>query len=265
LDALKLRTSSKSAGTFTDWNICRREPLPGNCVKIELPSSNAPESKNSKMTFTLARAPNDDCAGSCPTWIIASGLISSETPERLRTLTKALGKSRYVILLDSQGGELGPAIELSRIIRWSGYDTMIASTAEAECKKADNTCLDIRKAGLAPGVLQENVQAQCHDACLIAFLGGNERILPRSTKLSFALNASQYSALRGWLPALFTDMGATDSLTGEILALRINQRLPLSIDQARAFNLATWVWDDLSSAFGPGACDRQMAKTLCRP
>jgi hypothetical protein len=32
LDALKLRTSSKSAATLTDWNICGQEPMMQNCV-----------------------------------------------------------------------------------------------------------------------------------------------------------------------------------------------------------------------------------------
>lgn len=92
-------------------------------------------------------------------WTVAQGKITSETPQRFKNYIEKRGRLAPLIF-DSTGGDVVAAMELARLIRAAGMDTMIGKSEPYD----ENWFTPIEG-------------GECLGACAIAFLGGEERII----------------------------------------------------------------------------------------
>ncbi|MBD9538960.1 hypothetical protein IB276_05830 [Ensifer sp. ENS04] len=69
------------------------------------------------MIFQIVRSSSLECEPTCPEWILAAGSIEPDTPASFRKLLKTLGSRRLPIVIASNGGDRGSALEVGRIIR----------------------------------------------------------------------------------------------------------------------------------------------------
>lgn len=110
-----------------------------------------------------------------PNWIIAEGLITSDTPQNFISFLqdnniikddKAL--AHKIIVLHSNGGDKLAAMALGQDIRRLGFDTSIAATVKNDAAIASES---------TPDAALKLTHGVCKDACFLAFLGGNSRSL----------------------------------------------------------------------------------------
>lgn len=120
------------------------------------------KANSSSMTFELV-GNGGNCAG-CE-WVKAEGIITKETLASFREFNPA---SYLVIVLSSQGGELGAGLELGRLFRSAGVATSIGRS------ERDNF-----------GNFEINDNAECNSACAYAFLGGASRKIDANASLGF--------------------------------------------------------------------------------
>jgi hypothetical protein len=189
LDALKLRTSSKSAGTFTDWNICRQEPVMQNCIKSDAPSQHAKQlaalqaSLNVQgirpgdpdMTFTLVRYFGHSCEPACPEWIAAKGVVRPQTPKVFAAFLKQFGSQQRNLVIESPGGDLDATIAFGKLIREHGLSVAAAVTTYMGCQPADKKCKPKGPKGVYKGMLLADFRG-CSGACVLALAAGKQRL-----------------------------------------------------------------------------------------
>lgn len=144
-------------------------PLP---VSSQVPEPNFWPDLSRPMKFNIAGTLGN--CNSC-TWISAQGMITKETPLEFREFLER-NKDSFEgtnVHLNSLGGELGPAIQLGRIIRETGYGTVVAETAGRTGKNNAQFLIDD---------FLDSDDPVCASACVFAFVGGSNRA------------ASQYSS-----------------------------------------------------------------------
>ena len=113
-------------------------------------------------------------------WVKAEGEITEETPAKFTKFLEQSGGGP--IMLHSTGGSFSAAMELARLIRAAGRDTMVGTSDPYY-----GDWYEPKEGGV------------CTDACAIAFLGGTQRLVGLKTfnyefsgRLSFdRLNASE--------------------------------------------------------------------------
>lgn len=189
LDVLKLRTSSKSAATLTDWIICRREPVAQNCAKGDAPTYNSnqlatlqaslsvqgikPEDQD--MTFTLVRYFGRSCEPACPEWIAARGVMRPQTPKVFAAFLKQFGSQQRNLVIESPGGDLDATIAFGKLIRKHGISVAAAVTVYFGCQPADTGCKPGGPQGGYRGMLLGDYRA-CSGACVLALAAGKQRL-----------------------------------------------------------------------------------------
>tara|TARA_R110002049_G_scaffold95022_1_gene233576 strand:+ start:1652 stop:2788 length:1137 start_codon:yes stop_codon:yes gene_type:complete len=97
-----------------------------------------------------------NCYHGCA-WAIAEGAITEETPAKFAEFVEQGGTGP--IMLNSTGGNVPSAMELARLIRAAGMETMIGTSAPYY----DNW-------------YEPKEGGACTNACAIAFLGGTQRL-----------------------------------------------------------------------------------------
>ena len=189
LDALKLRTSSKSAATLTDWNICKPEPAQ-NCVKSDAPSQHSKQlatlqasmevqgikPDDPDMTFTLVRYFEPSCEPVCPEWITAKGVIRSQTPNVFAAFLKQFGSQQRNLVIESPGGELDATIAFGKLIRTNGLSVATALTMYIGCQPTDKKCKPEDPKGFYRGRLLGE-HSPCSGACVLALAAGKQRLV----------------------------------------------------------------------------------------
>jgi hypothetical protein len=189
LDALKLRTSSKNAGTLTDWNICRRQPPMRNCVKGDASSQNSKQlaalqasldvqeikPDDPDMTFTLVRYFGRSCEPACPEWIAAKGVMRPQTPKVFAAFLKQFGSQQRNMVIESPGGDLDATIAFGKLIREHGLSVAAAVTRYFGCQPLDKKCEPKDAKGVFKGMLLSDYRA-CSGACVLALAAGKQRL-----------------------------------------------------------------------------------------
>lgn len=107
-----------------------------------------------------------NAAESCA--IIASGVITKQTPNKFREYIKSGFGDGQVVLLHSKGGNLAGGVELGRAIREFGLMTEIGDGVSPKDQFWE-----------WPGA------GVCESACAYAFMGGRRRIFDNEDKLGF--------------------------------------------------------------------------------
>jgi hypothetical protein len=212
LDALKLRTSSKSAATLTDWNICKPEPAQ-NCVKSDAPSQHSKQlaalqaslevqgikPEDPDMTFTLVRYFGRSCEPSCPEWIAAKGVMRPQTPEVFAAFLKQFGSQQRNLVIESPGGDLDATIAFGKLIRGHGLSVAAAVTTYMGCQPADKKCKSKGEKGAYKGMVLADIRS-CSGTCVLALAAGKQRLV---------------ASLRAPTPAAFAS--ATSSQPAEVI------------------------------------------------
>ncbi|UWQ74418.1 hypothetical protein [Leisingera sp. M658] len=143
------------------------------------------------MTFKSV-SNGGNCYHGCA-WTVAEGEITAETPVKFTEFVEK-GEA-WPIMFNSTGGNVPAAMELARLIRDAGIETMVGTSAPYY----DNW-YEPKEGGI------------CTDACAIAFLGGTQRLAGLKTfNYEFAGQLS-FDRLNG---AEILDSIAETNLTGE--------------------------------------------------
>lgn len=126
----------------------------------------------SEMAFAVTQLGSDAggiCGRGCVEVISAKGEIDGDTADRfLSFLSNHLQEQdlRPVILLDSPGGTVVGAMKLGTVFRKIGAEVVVGESIRVP---------GTDRMGLASG--------QCMSACVYAFFGGKQRVVPTSSQL----------------------------------------------------------------------------------
>ena len=119
------------------------------------------------MTFLSIAASRADCPRGCEAAVLATGRITSQTPQAFARFLEGRDApgSPVLVYLNSPGGGVLASMELGRSFRQIGATVSVARMAEAE---------DGRMAV---------VGGRCLSACVYALLGGRKRIVPPASQV----------------------------------------------------------------------------------
>lgn len=187
------------------------------------------------MTFALAGS-GGNCNG-CE-WISAIGVIEEDTPAKFQKFISEFSY-RPAIYLHSPGGNLMAGLELGRLIRANGFDTVISNTIPVDD-------------------LETSVPGVCASACAYAFFGGVNRQLERDSRLGFhqfyrqastveasgddtveKLGISPDQFISGLLIAYAVEMGVDARILTVASTTGSNEIATLSEEELEALNVVT--------------------------
>jgi hypothetical protein len=149
----------------------------------------APAAQAADMTFRwMTYGSPETCGAACPRVIEAQGTITRSTPQAFDAFVARSGGvpgARRVILIHSPGGVLRSGMELGLRFRRYGMSVFVGRFADLET---------LARAGLVdPGAAarlartgrgaDRPVSGACFSACVYAFLGGRERIVPAASRV----------------------------------------------------------------------------------
>nr|WP_319944173.1 hypothetical protein [Mesorhizobium sp. AR10] len=202
---MNLVTSLDSLDLLTARAICSANPLPANCRELTTPASKAKQPANAvaveakaspdtpleaetvqrdgggDMHFALVRGRSFLCDPDCPEWISAEGMITAQTPERLRQLLDTIGDRQLPVVIDSPGGDLLGALAAGRLIRERKLDVAVARTDFMGCEPEKPGCTP--QDGVYVG-LTNNAVGVCEAACPIMLAAGVRRLVGPHARLS---------------------------------------------------------------------------------
>ena len=124
--------------------------------------------ESAEMKFTSGWS-GGNCLG-CE-WTQADGEITADTPQRFREYLQN-NSVGYVLVLNSDGGDLTAGVELGEIFRREGLRVSVGRT------------VPLQDAGLGQ-TRSVNEDARCLSACAYAFLGGSVRQIEEDGQLGF--------------------------------------------------------------------------------
>ncbi|MGO4727965.1 MULTISPECIES: hypothetical protein [unclassified Inquilinus] len=181
-------------------------------------AADPPPRRTEAMSFSLA-GNGGNCLG-CE-WVAAEGLITADAPAAFAAFLKQEGwsgcYSAEPVMLDSPGGDAEAAMALGRALRAAGCTTSVGRTVP-DPESAD-----------AGRPIEMEIAGQCEGACVLAFLGGQERsprpdqlvlspLLADRPGLSAAKGLAEGLMLASRIGAYLAEMGA-DPAFGPRLAL----------------------------------------------
>ncbi|WP_258051854.1 hypothetical protein [Mesorhizobium sp. INR15] len=192
---MKLVTGTDAVDLLTSASLCMVDPLASNCRQVVMPATKAPVAEPAAaaalepevakapedMRFVLVRGGDPVCNPDCPEWISAQGVITSETPKRLRQLFETIGSRRLPLVVSSLGGDVLGAMAVGRLIREHKLDVAVARTTFVGCAPQNVGCTP--KNGVYAGIATD-AGGQCDAACPILFAGGVGRVVGDGARLS---------------------------------------------------------------------------------
>ncbi len=121
---------------------------------------------------SFTEGPADVCVDRCRQLIVASGMITADTPRQFATFVNenSLQNTQSVVVLESDGGSVLGALDFGRAIRRFGFGTTVGRVVERRAKS-----------GAAFG--EVNTRADCQSMCTFVLLGGVERDVPRDARV----------------------------------------------------------------------------------
>lgn len=134
------------------------------------PSSELP------MKVVIVRSSEPACEPICPEWIMAEGMITSETPVLFAKLFQQLGERKLPIIIHSPGGSIIAAIQIGYIIRARKLDVAVGRTNYEGCEPFGRKCT---AGGGDTGHYRGRVvshKAYCLSACPLILASGSARL-----------------------------------------------------------------------------------------
>lgn len=169
-----------------------------------------------------------NCYHGC-SWTVAEGEITEETPAKFSQFVEQGGAGP--IMFNSVGGNVPAAMELARLIRATGMETMVGTSAPYY-----DDWYEPKEGGI------------CKDACAIAFLGGTQRLAGLKTFNYEFPGQLSFDRLNG---TEILDSIAETTLTGEDL-LQEQVEIGLFVNFLLEMGVSPEVYAKLA-ALAPGA------------
>lgn len=239
------------------------------------PSTRFRPNDTGPMRFVVVRNAGFACEPKCPEWISASGIITLDTPAKLRKVFKQLGKRKLPIVINSSGGDVKAAMVIGRLIRQRGIDTAVGQTLFVECVPDQKGCrLDRYSDGAYAGFAYPG-DAYCMSACPFVVAGGSTRLvgaaqigvhqITRTVTQTRVDYRTRYAMVRGKrklikeqvtttgsyettlldndyiekLSAYFTEMGVGDAIVDKMLSVSASDIFIFLGGELRNFKLVT--------------------------
>src|SRR5262249_37273276 len=129
-----------------------------------------------------------ECGATCPRVIEAQGTIVRDTPSAFANFIRQSGDvpgARRVVLIHSPGGVLRSGMELGMMFRRLGGSVFVGRFADLRTLVGAGAL----PAGTVANMVRTGrtgdrpVSGACVSACVYAFLGGTERIVPSTSRL----------------------------------------------------------------------------------
>jgi hypothetical protein len=125
----------------------------------------------STMRFSrFLEGPAEACVGACRIFIVASGMISAETPREFDNFVRGQDLGGATLVLDSKGGSVHGAMALGRAIRALGLTTTVGRVKEVASQGGP------RRGALSP-------RGECQSMCAFVVLGGTRRFVPQESRV----------------------------------------------------------------------------------
>jgi hypothetical protein len=138
------------------------------------------------IIFFVAKGAPDGCGAGCSQWIAADGWIDGDAERRLREFLNALSGRDLPPFFHSPGGVVGQARAIGRVLRERRMAVRVGQTMPDERRGAgagDEFCRTlIRPTAEVPAQLRL-AGANCHSACVYAFIGASDRQVPSGARL----------------------------------------------------------------------------------
>jgi hypothetical protein len=130
------------------------------------------------MAFFVAKGATNSCGRGCNEWISAVGVFDDGTTQRFRDFIARLNGRNLPIFFHSPGGSVKAAIEVGYMLRDRRMSAGIGR-AETKCRVFDKqaACQNLIKAGESIDAKLNTDDAQCHSACVYAFVGASSRLV----------------------------------------------------------------------------------------
>ncbi|MBN9219417.1 MAG: hypothetical protein J0I79_15835 [Mesorhizobium sp.] len=256
--AMKLVTSGDTVDLLTTASLCRLDQPAANCRDMTGPANKVAPSAATKATaalsakpeagaemrFFVVRGSNPLCNPDCPEWISAEGVITGQTPQKLRQLLAVLGSRRLPVVISSRGGDLPAAMATGRLIHDRKLDVAVARTDFVDCDPGAWNC--VAKEGAYAG-LSIDAGAACDSACALVLAAGARRLVGRQAWLGMS-PMGQKQAVKAYL----ADMAMSSDLFKAIERNATERRLEPA--QMMKTGLTT----------GPQSVDALTGATICK-
>ncbi|WP_348984268.1 hypothetical protein [Mesorhizobium mediterraneum] len=268
----KLVTSLDAVDLLTAATLCNTDPVAANCREIPAsagevtafakPAPAAPVEPETvqradvgDMRFVLVRGRSFLCDPNCPEWISAEGMISAQTPERLRQLLDTIGDRRLPVVINSPGGDVLGALAAGKLIRERKLDVAVARTDFIGCEpdKADCTAED----GVYVG-LTIDASGECGAACPIMLAGGVRRLVgPRAQLTVHSMGLEQR------VKTYLKDMAVGPGLLVAMRSVPASRHRQLEPDMMLKVGLTTGL-ESVDEFTGPTICKSEPMPENCR-
>lgn len=267
-----LVTSLDAVDLLTAATLCEADPVAANCREIPAPAGDVvayakpapaasvePETVHradvGDMRFVLVRGKSFLCDPNCPEWISAEGMISAQTPERLRQLLDTIGDRRLPVVINSPGGDVLGALAAGKLIRERKLDVAVARTDFIGCEpdKADCTAED----GVYVG-LTIDASGECGAACPIMLAGGVRRLVgPRAQLTVHSIGFEQR------VKTYLKDMAVGPGLLVAMRSVPASRHRQLEPDMMLKVGLTTGL-ESVDEFTGPTICKSEPMPENCR-
>ncbi len=142
--------------------------LPILAVALAAAAPAAAQQPHPPMTIAVVRLAGDGCAGDCPEYIAAQGVVQTDSHRRFKAVLGTLKGRRLPVVISSPGGDVDAAMQIGRAIREAGLDVAVGRTAAVEGRQGRTVVLD--------GTI-------CSSACTLILAGGVRRYAPPQARL----------------------------------------------------------------------------------
>src|SRR4029077_19162102 len=116
------------------------------------------------MNFVLRyEATAESCDAKCRLLVVATGIITAETPRQFALFAKAHDLTRATVVLNSEGGSVDGAIALGRAIRQFGLDTTVGRVIDLKEVQQDTARAELSS------------DADCNSMCAFVLIAGLHR------------------------------------------------------------------------------------------
>jgi hypothetical protein len=130
------------------------------------------------MTFFVAKGHTGSCGSDCSEWIAAVGQFDADAGQRFRVFVEKLNGRTLPIFFHSPGGRSKAAVEVAEVLRERRMTAGVGRTEMKQCRvfgKKDKACQSLVERGQSIPARLVTKDAQCHSACVMAFIGGSSR------------------------------------------------------------------------------------------
>ena len=122
------------------------------------------------MNFILCNeTTTESCGAECRLLVVATGMITAETPRQFAMFAKARDLTRATVVLNSDGGSVDGAMALGRAIRQFGLDTTVGRVIDLKEEQQDTSRAELSS------------DAECNSMCAFVLIAGLHRsVLPEA-------------------------------------------------------------------------------------